>query len=78
MLNTQADKQADAGEGAQEEDIIAAELDDENSQADVEIEPLAISQSPIQPSAAEVEEHRITLFPFRRWCRECAMGRGFG
>ena len=57
-------------------------VDDEteavNIQEEDEVEPLVVSTSPVQPTAAEVEEHRVTHLPFRRWCRECMMGRGIG
>ena len=43
-----------------------------------EAEPLKTAPSPTMPSAAEVEEHRISHIPFRSWCRECTMGRGLG
>ena len=43
-----------------------------------EIEPLKQAPSPSMPSAAEVEEHRVTHIPYRSWCRECVMGRGLG
>ena len=47
-------------------------------QEEQEAEPLAISNSPSMPTAAEVEEHRVTHIHFLRWCRECMMGRGTG
>ena len=33
-----------------------------------EIEPLKQAPSPSMPSAAEVEEHRVTHIPYRSWC----------
>ena len=42
------------------------------------VEPLRIAPSPILPSAAEVEEHRITHIPYRSWCRECVEGKALG
>ncbi len=39
---------------------------------------MRIAPSPKQPSAADVELHRITTWPFRSWCEECAKGRGLG
>ena len=32
--------------------------------------------SPIQPSKAERDMHRLIHVPFRAWCRECVLGRG--
>ena len=52
--------------------------EDVDIQDEGEVEPLVVSTSPVQPTAAEVEEHRVTHLPFRRWCRECMMGRGLG
>ena len=43
-----------------------------------EAEPLKVAPSPTMPSAAEIEEHRISHIPYRSWCRECVMGRGLG
>ena len=69
VLNTEGD--ADGGEDGNDDD-------DELNIKDEEIEPLKVPSSPSQPTAAEIEEHRITHLPFRRWCRECMMGRGLG
>ncbi len=33
---------------------------------------------PIRPSAAEVEKHRISHFPYRCWCPECVAGQAVG
>ena len=43
-----------------------------------EAEPLKIAPSPKQPSAADVELHRITHWPYRSWCEECVKGSGLG
>ena len=67
MLNTTGE--AEGGNGDDDE----VDIKDED-----EVEPLKISPSPTQPTAAEIEEHRVTHLPFRRWCRECMMGRGLG
>jgi len=37
-----------------------------------------VAPNPSLPSAAEVEEHRITHLPFRSWCRECIIGKALG
>ena len=60
------------------EEALGEDDDDVEIKANEEVEPLAVSPSPSKPSAAEVEEHRVTHIPFRRWCRECMMGRGLG
>ena len=33
-------------------------------------------QSPLLPSAKEIDEHNLTHFPYRSWCRHCVRGRG--
>lgn len=32
--------------------------------------------SPIPPTRAELDAHRLIHVPFRAWCRECVLGRG--
>ena len=59
-------------QASQDSELI--EISDENEEA----EPLRIAPSPKQPSAAEVELHRITHWPYRSWCEECVKGRGLG
>jgi hypothetical protein len=39
---------------------------------------LKVAPSPKQPSAADIELHRITHWPYRSWCEECVKGRGLG
>ena len=56
------------------EDSELIEIEDETEEA----EPLRIAPSPKQPSAADVELHRITRWPCRSWCEECVKGRGLG
>ena len=43
-----------------------------------EVEPIKTAPSPTMPSAVEAEEHRVTHYPFRSWCRECVRGRVLG
>ena len=59
---------------------LADESDDDeiDGQEGVEVEPLRKAASPTMPSAADVEDHRITHVPYRSWCMECNMGRGLG
>ena len=33
-------------------------------------------QSPLLPTPAEIEDHNLTHFPYRSWCRHCVRGRG--
>ena len=50
----------------------------------VEIQPeqeaadLKVASAPTKPSLAEIEEHRVTHYPYRSWCDECREGRGLG
>ena len=72
-------------EAAQEAGGETVEINDEAEDAEVkdetvdaEVEPIVVAPSPTMPSAAEVEEHRISHIPYRCWCRPCVMGRGLG
>ena len=71
-----ADEQVATGEAdlqvRHESEII--EIDDGIEEA----EPLKVAPSPKQPSAADIELHRITHWPYRSWCEECAKVRGLG
>ena len=63
-------KGPELGEGDEGE-----EVDDHE---DEEVEPLRKTPSPVMPTAADVEEHRLTHYPYRSWCSECNQGRGLG
>ena len=44
-----------------------------------EVEKLNVSPDPGQPSAEQIEEHRVCGHtPYRSWCKFCVMGRGLG
>ena len=30
------------------------------------------------PTADQVEKHKVTHLPYRSWCKQCVMGRGVG
>ena len=60
------------------DDSDEAVIEEEEEQAPVETEPLRAANSPVMPSAAEVEEHRLTHTPYRSWCESCVRGRGLG
>ena len=53
------------------------ECDDEDPQSE-EVQASKIAPSPSFPSAAELEDHRISHLPFRSWCRECILGKALG
>ena len=69
-----------------EEEEETAEINEEQAEVDndefrcepCEVEPLRTAPNPILPSAADVEEHRLTHWPFRSWCKFCNLGRGTG
>ena len=52
-------EEEDVVEGLEPEDGEVVEIQDED------VEPLKIAPSPIQPSQADVEEHRLTHVPYR-------------
>ena len=71
----------EAGGVPVEDPVIDTEQgEDEDGVVEIseEVEPIKTAPSPTMPSAAEAEEHRVTHYPFRSWCRECVMGRGLG
>ena len=51
---------------------------DEEQAHDEEAQDVKAGVVPLKPSAAEVERHRITHHPYRRWCRECLEGQAVG
>ena len=52
--------------------------DDIDGHEEEEVEPFRKAASLEMPSAADVEEHRLTHVPCRSWCKGCNMGRGLG
>ncbi len=62
---------AEAVEGIGEDD----EEIEIGSEPNDDVEPMKVAPSPQMPSAAEVEEHRVSHLPFRSWCRECMEGK---
>ena len=53
------------------------ECDNEDPESE-EVQASKIAPSPSLPSAAEVEDHRISHLPFRSWCKECILGKALG
>ena len=51
------------------------EIDDDVSG---EAQENKVAPDPFMPSPAEVEEHRVTHWPYRSWCRECVEGKALG
>ena len=67
-------------EAAQEAGGETVEINDEaedtevkDETVDAEVEPIVVAPSPTMPSAAEVEEHRISHIPYRCWCWPCVI-----
>ena len=69
---------AGAAESQEEVEDETAVIRDESQDLSAEIEPLKQATSPILPPAAEVEQHRLTHWPYRSWCKFCNLGRGIG
>ena len=41
-----------------------------------EAQPARPGRVPVLPSEAEMEQHELTHFPFRNWCRHCVRAKG--
>ena len=67
-----------------EETTLLAPAVEEEERAEIEIdesedvEPLKVMPDPGQPTAEQLELHRLTHWPFRSWCPWCVMGRARG
>ena len=60
------------------EDLICAPCEDPDSidaDVDIEAEVQRAAVDPGQPTRGQREEHNLTHFPFRSWCRACVLGR---
>ena len=64
---------------------ILAPIEDALEEGEVSIEEseedaadLRHATNVASPSAADIEKHRMTHYPFRSWCKQCVMGRGVG
>ena len=60
-----------------EDSLAEGEVQIDDAQ-DEDVAPARHSASPYQPSAEEVERHRVDHNPFRSWCKQCVEGRGLG
>ena len=71
-------------DGDGEVDRLVAPLEDPGGEEEIHIkdedeaEPVKVMKSPTQPTPQQEEEHRIDHYPYRSWCKYCAMGRGIG
>ena len=52
------------------------EVPGEELTAEQDTETKRVLPTPILPSAAEIEDHRIDHMPYRSWCPDCVEGRG--
>jgi len=57
------------------EEVIEVGEEDEVLDAE-DVEPMRVLPTPIVPSYAETEKHRIDHWPPRTWCDECCEGFG--
>ena len=39
---------------------------------------MSAGRSPLMPTQAEVEDHRVSHLPYRDWCEDCVAGRATG
>ena len=72
--------ESDEGEGCANkwEDLICAPCEDPDAidaDVDIEAEVQRAAVDPGQPTRGQREEHNLTHFPFRSWCRACVLGR---
>ncbi len=63
---------------AEGEEIIATEDLPVDVSGEAGVEKIKVAHDPQQPSAGEVEDHRVSHYPFARWCRECVEGKALG
>ena len=66
------------------ETLVAPTVDEPTTEQEVSIEDEIDTESPthahdpLQPTARQVAEHRVSHMPFRTWCKHCILGRGRG
>ena len=61
------------GDAGAEEDVVCQPCEDEGEFGERSVKKM---QSPMLPSPAEIDNHNLTHFPYRSWCRHCVRGRG--
>ncbi len=60
------------------EEIVASDDLPADVSGEAGVEKIRIAHDPQKPSAREVEDHRVSHYPFARWCRECIEGKALG
>ena len=60
------------------DDDLDGKLQDPKDQIVDEAERLKPGRTPYAPTAAELEEHRLTHIPYRNWCPWCVRGKALG
>ncbi len=49
-----------------------------DAEVEEDVEQFKVAPSPLLFSPSEVEDHRITHYPYRSWCKFCAMCKALG
>ena len=72
------DAEEGQGKGDGKDDFQCTPCEDQegiDEGVEVEAEVQRAARDPGQPTRAQREEHNLTHFPFRSWCRACVLGR---
>jgi len=71
-----------AASEVQKDEVLAGDEndapDEEDLQQEGNIEKVKLAPSPVLPTDKEIEEHNITHWPFRSWCKWCVLSRALG
>ena len=67
-------------------DCVLAPVEDKLEEGEVHVEEESEEDAPklrlaptiSSPSKEQIEDHRISHYPYRSWCKQCVMGRGVG
>ena len=67
-------------------DLVLAPIEDRLGEGEVHVEEeseedapkLRLAPTVVSPSKEQIEEHRISHYPYRSWRKQCVMGRGVG
>ena len=91
VLNDLEDQPRLAGGEVEDEENVQEHGDDDEvdvddgDEADLRCEPCGEAETNLRfgrplfmPSAAEIEDHRLTHIPYRSWCKHCVLARALG
>ena len=56
--------------------VLPVDAVDEVVEAEEEAQPISTLPSPAEQTQSERDDHDLTHFPYRSWCRHCVEGRG--